>query len=206
MNPKVKMSDEPFIAGASVHCGHGAIAGPPNGANNRIRAGRRRFLQSGLAAAGAMVAEPLLRTTALADLAPLEMPGTGPDSVPRTPLGKTGEQVSIIGLGGYHLGTTESLKSVIRLVHEWIRWKCSARTWRSPGVSSHSALRKCRRCVIVARRLRRMDISNYTNPQRNTTRPSGVSSMAILRWRSFRFDFQGPANGFLSFKLSPRPL
>jgi aryl-alcohol dehydrogenase-like predicted oxidoreductase len=88
--------------------------------NDRIDAGRRRFLQSGLAAAGAMMAEPLLCSTAFAELAPLEMTETGPDSIPRKPLGKTGEHVSIIGLGGYHLGTMESLKSAVRLVQEAI--------------------------------------------------------------------------------------
>jgi aryl-alcohol dehydrogenase-like predicted oxidoreductase len=85
---------------------------------NKRDAGRRHFLQSGLAAAGGIIARPFLRGSAFADLAPLEMTATGTDAIPRKPLGKTGEQVSIIGLGGYHLGTMESLKSATRLVHE----------------------------------------------------------------------------------------
>jgi aryl-alcohol dehydrogenase-like predicted oxidoreductase len=95
-----------------------SIADSSGGDDNRIDTGRRRFLQSGLVAASAIVAEPLVRTTALVQLAPLEMTETGADNIPRKPLGKTGEKVSIIGLGGYHLGTMESLESVVRLVHE----------------------------------------------------------------------------------------
>jgi aryl-alcohol dehydrogenase-like predicted oxidoreductase len=79
---------------------------------------RRHFLQAGLAGAGAFLAEPLLRGSAMAQLAPLEMTQTDANSVPRKPLGKTGEYVSIIGLGGYHIGTIESLNDAIRLVHE----------------------------------------------------------------------------------------
>lgn len=79
---------------------------------------RRHFLQAGLAGAGAILAEPLWRGAALAALPPLEMTQTGPDSIPRKPLGKTGEYVSIMGLGGYHLGTMDSLNDAIRLVHE----------------------------------------------------------------------------------------
>ncbi|MGA2247811.1 MAG: hypothetical protein ABSH48_22725 [Verrucomicrobiota bacterium] len=93
-------------------------ADPQGEDKNGMNEGRRRFLQSGLAAAGAVLAEPILRSTAFAELAPLEMTETGPDSIPRKPLGKTGEHVSIIGLGGYHLGTMGSLKSAIRLVQE----------------------------------------------------------------------------------------
>src|ERR1700677_3719337 len=40
--------------------------------------------------------------------------------IPRRPLGKTGEQVSIIGLGGYHLGTVQSRELAVRLVQEAI--------------------------------------------------------------------------------------
>jgi predicted aldo/keto reductase-like oxidoreductase len=95
-----------------------STAESPEEDKNTINAGRRRFLQTGLAAAGAIVAEPVLHSAALAALAPLEMIDTGPDGIPRKPLGKTGEQVSIIGLGGYHLGTMESLKSAEKLVQE----------------------------------------------------------------------------------------
>jgi aryl-alcohol dehydrogenase-like predicted oxidoreductase len=37
--------------------------------------------------------------------------------IPRRPLGRTGEHVSILALGGYHLGTLNSADDAIRLVH-----------------------------------------------------------------------------------------
>jgi aryl-alcohol dehydrogenase-like predicted oxidoreductase len=40
--------------------------------------------------------------------------------IPRRPLGRTGERTSIIGVGGYHLGTLPSVEDAIRLVHEAI--------------------------------------------------------------------------------------
>lgn len=77
---------------------------------------RRRFLQMGLASgAVAVLAESLARA---ATLAPLEMTNTGPEAVPRKPLGRTGERLSIFGLGGYHLGTLDSVDEAIRIVHE----------------------------------------------------------------------------------------
>lgn len=50
-----------------------------------------------------------------------EIPPQGTSSanpIPRRPLGKTGEQVSIIGFGGYHLGTVPSPELAVRLVQE----------------------------------------------------------------------------------------
>ncbi|MDB6068187.1 MAG: aldo/keto reductase [Pedosphaera sp.] len=79
---------------------------------------RRRFLKAGLTGVGAVLAEPLLRNSAAAALVPLEMTNTGPGSVPRKPLGRTGEQVSIFGVGGFHLGTLNSVDEAIRIVHE----------------------------------------------------------------------------------------
>src|SRR5437879_2792048 len=79
---------------------------------------RRRFLQAGLASTGAIVAGSVLHRSAAAAAAPLEMTNTGPDEIPRKPLGRTGEQVSIIGVGGYHLGTMGSLEDAVRLVQE----------------------------------------------------------------------------------------
>jgi uncharacterized protein len=40
------------------------------------------------------------------------------DAIPRKPFGKTGETISAIGLGGYHLGAAPSLEEAVRLVHE----------------------------------------------------------------------------------------
>ena len=68
-------------------------------------------------AAGAIAAGPLTQSSA-ASLVPLEMSNTGPDQIPLKPLGRTGERVSILGLGGYHLGTVATVTEAIRLVHE----------------------------------------------------------------------------------------
>src|SRR5437868_2306794 len=77
---------------------------------------RRSFLQAGLASTGTIFAESILQTSSIAAQVRLQMTNTGSDQVPRKPLGKTGEQVSIIGVGGYHLGTMRSLDDAIRLV------------------------------------------------------------------------------------------
>ncbi|MDB6125862.1 MAG: aldo/keto reductase [Pedosphaera sp.] len=79
---------------------------------------RRRFLQAGLVGAGAVLANPLLNGSMSAALAPLEMTNTGPENIPRKPLGRTGVQLSIFGLGGYHLGTLDSVGDAVRIVHE----------------------------------------------------------------------------------------
>ncbi|MDB6019757.1 MAG: aldo/keto reductase [Pedosphaera sp.] len=64
---------------------------------------RRTFLKAGLMGTGTLLMQPAWHGSA-ATLAPLTMTNTGPDQMPRKPLGRTGEQVSILGLGGYHLG------------------------------------------------------------------------------------------------------
>ena len=79
---------------------------------------RRRFIQAGLAFTGALAAGPIFHSSNISAAVPLEMTNTGSDQIPRRPLGKTGEQVSIIGLGGYHLGTMPSLDDAVRLVQE----------------------------------------------------------------------------------------
>src|SRR5688500_6228958 len=41
-----------------------------------------------------------------------------PDSlIQRRPFGKTGEMVSSLGLGGYHLGKIKSIREAVRVVH-----------------------------------------------------------------------------------------
>jgi len=42
--------------------------------------------------------------------------GTG--EIPRRPFGRTGIQISILGIGGHHLGDLTSLEKAVRLVHE----------------------------------------------------------------------------------------
>jgi aryl-alcohol dehydrogenase-like predicted oxidoreductase len=40
--------------------------------------------------------------------------------IPRRPLGRTGQEVSALGLGGYHLGSVKSVREAVRIVHEAI--------------------------------------------------------------------------------------
>ena len=79
---------------------------------------RRRFIQAGLASTGAAIARSLLRGRTAAAEVPPQIITTSVDQIPRRPLGKTGEQVSIIGLGGYHLGTVQSREIAVQLVQE----------------------------------------------------------------------------------------
>src|SRR5882724_12890666 len=65
--------------------------------------------------------------------------GTG--AIPRRPLGRTGVQVSALGLGGHHLGDLKTVDEAIRLVHEaveagitffdncWEYWNGRAEDW-----------------------------------------------------------------------------
>jgi uncharacterized protein len=75
---------------------------------------RRDFLQAGLVGASAALARPLL--AAAPD--PLELSDIGPDKIPRKPFGKTGERVSVIGLGGYSLASAPSYKEAERIFNE----------------------------------------------------------------------------------------
>lgn len=50
----------------------------------------------------------------------IESTHRGPDEIPRKPLGKTGLQVSAIGLGGYSLGDAPTQEEAARIVHEAI--------------------------------------------------------------------------------------
>ena len=76
---------------------------------------RRRFLR---AATGTVIGAAMAPGAVVAAAAPLAMTNTGPDQIPRKPLGKTGERVSIIGVGGYHLGTMRGRDDAVRLVQE----------------------------------------------------------------------------------------
>jgi predicted aldo/keto reductase-like oxidoreductase len=70
---------------------------------------RRDFLRTSaltVAAAG-------MGTCALADQQ------DSPAGIPTRPLGRSGERVSIVGLGGYHIGTVDE-KQAIRIMHEAI--------------------------------------------------------------------------------------
>ena len=79
---------------------------------------RRSFIQAGLASAGIVLAASVLPSHIVSAAVPPQMTNRGADQIPRRPLGKTGEQVSIIGVGGYHLGTLPSSDLAVRLVQE----------------------------------------------------------------------------------------
>jgi len=84
--------------------------------------GRRQLLQQGgMVGAGLALSSLLPRPkaeAAPASLTPLPMTNVGPDEIPRKPLGRTGIQVSIIGIGGATLGQASSLDEATRIVHE----------------------------------------------------------------------------------------
>src|SRR5207244_7108786 len=79
---------------------------------------RRCVSQAGLGSAGTVLATSVLPSQVVSAAVPPQMTNSGADQVPRRRLGKTGEQVSIIGVGGYHLGTVQSSDLAVRLVHE----------------------------------------------------------------------------------------
>src|SRR6202045_5338138 len=79
---------------------------------------RRCFIQAGLASAGTVLATSALPSPIVSAAIPPQTTNSGADQIPRRSLGKTGEQVSIIGVGGYHLGTVQSSDLAIRLVQE----------------------------------------------------------------------------------------
>ncbi len=98
---------------------------------------RRSFLKTGIAAAGLAASGRLLGSQALAQNAPPDQPAAGsqlatrpaalvlptfkgPDyrkgDMPYRPLGRTGEKVSLIGLGGWHLGAAKDQKECTRII------------------------------------------------------------------------------------------
>jgi uncharacterized protein len=79
---------------------------------------RRRFLQAGLASAGTAIASSVLRSQTGSAAPPPQIANRGAEQIPLRPFGHTGAQVSIIGLGGFHLGTLQSREFAVRLVQE----------------------------------------------------------------------------------------
>jgi hypothetical protein len=81
---------------------------------------RRSLIQAGLEFAGSVLADSVSLGQIASAAPPSQITNSGAEQIPRRPLGKTGEQVSIIGLGGYHLGTVQSRELAVRLVQEAI--------------------------------------------------------------------------------------
>jgi predicted aldo/keto reductase-like oxidoreductase len=87
--------------------------------NRGIGPDRRGFLQvAGLIGAGLALSESFLRSDE--PIPQLQLTNTGPDKIPRKPFGRTGEHVSVIGIGGYSLADAPSLKEAIAIAHEAI--------------------------------------------------------------------------------------
>ena len=81
--------------------------------DNEFKTGRREFLQSGLLAAGTTVLAGAADRAAAAEAAKTE-------AVPRRKFGRHADEVSILGIGGFHIGKAASLKEAIQIVHEAI--------------------------------------------------------------------------------------
>ncbi len=91
---------------------------------------RRAFLKSGTALAGTAAALALaggaLAQNPITDVAPetAAMPPTPPSirkgDMPYRMLGRTGEQVSLVGMGGFHIGKPDSDAEGIKLIHSGV--------------------------------------------------------------------------------------
>ena len=86
--------------------------------------GRRQFFQTasalgaGVAFAGMAEAQDENKAAGAPapHMDPLPMTNTGPDQIPQRALGKTGANVSILGMGGHHLGDPKSVDEAMPLV------------------------------------------------------------------------------------------
>jgi len=72
---------------------------------------RRTFVKGAAVLTASALANPGLGLAGQAQ----QNPGS-PDQVPQRPLGKTGVQISALGVGGYHLGSTKDQQEAIELV------------------------------------------------------------------------------------------
>ncbi|MGB2866941.1 MAG: aldo/keto reductase [Bacteroidota bacterium] len=78
-----------------------------------MHSARRKFLkQSSLAALGFALSDPVIRSASSSKL--LEIEGT----IPKRILGKTNLAVTIIGLGGWHIGRLKSEETAQTIVHQ----------------------------------------------------------------------------------------
>jgi len=83
--------------------------------------GTRRIPRRTFLGVAGVVALSACKRKGLASAAPEEgtvaLPAGGEGTVPQRPLGKTGVNVSIVGLGGYHLGNVADENEAARMVH-----------------------------------------------------------------------------------------
>ena len=93
------------------------IAHITNDSDDLSELARRRFLQ----AAGALGAGAVLQTAAAAqarEAADKKASPQGDEPIPRRSFGKSGVRVSILAVGGHHLGDVDSVDDAIHFVHE----------------------------------------------------------------------------------------
>ena len=79
----------------------------------------------------------------------------GMGAMPQRPLGRTGLEVSVLGLGGHHLGDLKTVDEAVKLVQEaldagitfydncWEYWNGRAEDWlrpRAQGTATKSSL------------------------------------------------------------------
>src|SRR3954471_24167927 len=81
---------------------------------------RRRFLSVGAAAVGAAACSRAPDSIEPTHLPPLPNGPPPAGGVPRRKLGSTGADVSVLGLGGFHIGRADSLDEATRIVGEAI--------------------------------------------------------------------------------------
>src|SRR5439155_4192538 len=112
--------------------GTGTIRPSPSADGKRVRSNESQFAHDTL--------RPLNRMRKQASMADKnEAAGVG--EIPQRPLGRTGVQVSALGIGGHHLGDFKVVEDAIRLVHEavdagitfcdncWEYWNGRAEDW-----------------------------------------------------------------------------
>ncbi|HEX3998671.1 MAG TPA: aldo/keto reductase [Pirellulales bacterium] len=82
--------------------------------DGEFKTGRREFLQTGLLAAGAAAAAGAAQQQASG------AESVNADAIPRRKFGRHPDEISCIGIGGYHIGQAPSLKEAIQICHEAI--------------------------------------------------------------------------------------
>src|SRR5581483_7217658 len=80
---------------------------------------RRRFLRNmGMLSLGAAFSANAQAADSTTGAGVAQSPATGPDEIPKRPLGRAGVLISAIGVGGHHLGDIENPDEAIPLIHE----------------------------------------------------------------------------------------
>src|SRR5580693_5508140 len=76
---------------------------------------RRQFIKSGLVGMTSVLAAS--RSTADSADQMKQPAQNNAETIPRRPLGKTGAQISALGVGGHHLGDFKNLDDAVAMIH-----------------------------------------------------------------------------------------